>query len=44
MACVARGVGRFDTLYVDANLRVARDVRGDTLVVRRSALPLDAFK
>ena len=33
------GRGWFDTLYVDADLRVARDSRGDTLVVQRSKLP-----
>ena len=33
------GAGFFDNLYVDDTLRVARDSRGDTLVVERSATP-----
>ncbi len=33
------GQGWFDNLYVDETLRVARDSRGDTLVVERAAQP-----
>lgn len=38
------GQGWFDTVYVDSQLRVARDVRGDTLVTTRSKLPLDSWQ
>lgn len=31
------GAGTFETVYVDAGLRVARDSRGDTLIVERCA-------
>ena len=31
------GAGWFDNVYVDRELRVARDSRGDTLVVERAA-------
>jgi hypothetical protein len=30
---------RFDTIYVDDNLRVAQDIRGDTLIVTRDGPP-----
>lgn len=33
------GKGWFDNVYVDANLRVARDSRGDTLIVARDGPP-----
>ena len=33
------GAGWFDNVYVDDALRVARDSRGDTLVVERAAMP-----
>jgi len=38
------GKGWFDTVYLDNNLRVARDIRGDTLIVKRTDLPLDTFQ
>lgn len=31
--------GWFDTVYVDLNIRVAQDSRGDTLVVARDGQP-----
>jgi hypothetical protein len=33
------GAGWFDNVYVDGDLRVARDVRGDTLICRRAGPP-----
>ncbi|KAI8475856.1 MAG: plastid lipid associated protein [Monoraphidium minutum] len=33
------GQGWFDTVYVDDNIRVAQDIRGDTLVVARDGPP-----
>lgn len=33
------GAGSFDTVYVDGDLRVSRDSRGDTLVTERCAAP-----
>ena len=36
------GKGWFDTVYLGDSLRVARDVRGDTLVVRRAG-PVRTF-
>ena len=36
------GQGWFDTVYLDGTYRVARDVRGDPLVVRRAAAPFVA--
>mmetsp|Transcript_11414 Transcript_11414/g.27086 ORF Transcript_11414/g.27086 Transcript_11414/m.27086 type:complete len:222 (+) Transcript_11414:92-757(+) len=33
------GQGWFDTVYLDDQIRVARDIRGDTLVVARDGLP-----
>ncbi|KIZ03869.1 putative plastid-lipid-associated protein 11, chloroplastic [Monoraphidium neglectum] len=33
------GQGWFDTVYVDDQLRVAQDIRGDTLVVARDGPP-----
>lgn len=30
---------RFDTIYLDDEFRVAKDIRGDTLVVRRGGPP-----
>lgn len=30
---------RFDTVYCDDNLRVAQDIRGDTLIVTRDGPP-----
>lgn len=33
------GKGHFDTLYADGELRVARDSRGDTLIVERDGPP-----
>ena len=38
------GQGWFDTVYLDSSLRIARDVRGDTLVTTRSPLPLDNWR
>eukprot|EP00241_Pyramimonas_parkeae_P021690 CAMPEP_0114304266 /NCGR_PEP_ID=MMETSP0059-20121206/15690_1 /TAXON_ID=36894 /ORGANISM="Pyramimonas parkeae, Strain CCMP726" /LENGTH=255 /DNA_ID=CAMNT_0001427343 /DNA_START=62 /DNA_END=830 /DNA_ORIENTATION=+ len=37
------GKGWFETVYMDRDLRVARDVRGDTLIVKRTNLALDTF-
>lgn len=37
------GQGWFDTVYLDSNLRIARDIRGDTLITTRSTLPLDTW-
>ena len=33
------GQGWFDTVYLDESIRVARDSRGDTLVVERAGAP-----
>ena len=33
------GQGWFDTVYVDERIRVARDSRGDTLIVERDGPP-----
>ena len=33
------GYPRFDTVYMDASIRVATDSRGDTLVVQRDGPP-----
>jgi hypothetical protein len=32
-------VRRFDTVYLDEDIRVAKDIRGDTLVVERDGAP-----
>ena len=32
---------RFDTVYLDRDIRVAKDIRGDTLVVSRDGPPRD---
>lgn len=32
-------VCRFDTIYLDESIRVAKDIRGDTLVVKRDGPP-----
>ena len=34
-----RCCGRFDTVYLDDQIRVAKDSRGDTLVVERDGPP-----
>ena len=34
-----RGKGWFDTVYMDDEIRVATDIRGDTLVVARDGPP-----
>ena len=34
-----RDACRFDTVYLDADYRVAKDIRGDTLVVQRDGPP-----
>jgi hypothetical protein len=34
--CAAR---RFDTIYCDGSIRIAQDIRGDTLIVERDGLP-----
>jgi hypothetical protein len=33
------GKGWFDTVYVDNKIRIARDIRGDTLIVAREGPP-----
>ena len=34
-----RATCRFDTVFMDDNIRVAKDIRGDTLVVARDGPP-----
>ncbi|KAK3241264.1 hypothetical protein CYMTET_48953 [Cymbomonas tetramitiformis] len=38
------GQGWFDTVYMDEEIRCAKDVRGDVLIVERTDLPLDTFR
>lgn len=33
------GKGWFDTIYLDKDIRIAKDVRGDTLIVARYGPP-----
>eukprot|EP00238_Polyblepharides_amylifera_P002190 CAMPEP_0196591668 /NCGR_PEP_ID=MMETSP1081-20130531/70516_1 /TAXON_ID=36882 /ORGANISM="Pyramimonas amylifera, Strain CCMP720" /LENGTH=263 /DNA_ID=CAMNT_0041915105 /DNA_START=43 /DNA_END=834 /DNA_ORIENTATION=- len=38
------GQGWFENVYLNDNIRVARDIRGDTLITKRASVPLDNWK
>lgn len=39
MPAAVMGGGRFETVYVDQRIRIAKDIRGDTLIVTRDGPP-----